>query len=226
MNPTPRADTSGQARQRWKLSGALLLLGAAVWFLHATFKSDIPTPNVKPFASLGGLAADETVALMGTHGSIAIVSEIPDPKSPASDAMVRSIGVVAVEVQAFKETLRRRGRYTILSELKLVRPADAINTAWPSDSFRKLLQSVPNHATLVAFCSLPSQLTPAERALLQSRTGRLIIVGGVVPEVKPLVDGRVAHLAISARVPTPQQESNEVETPQAWVRRVYAVLKP
>jgi len=36
----------------------------------------------------------------------------------------------------------------------------------------------------------------------------------------------LAHLAISARVPVPPPERDGPETPEGWVRRVYAALKP
>ena len=226
MKSPSRASALSGNRERWKLACAVCLLFAAGWFAHVMLRSDLPKPKVKPFASLGAFAAGETVALIGSQGSIAIVSEIPDPKSPPEDPMVRSIKMVAVQVEGFREAMQQQGRFIYLPELKLVRPSDAIKTVWPSGAFLKLLQSLPDGATLVAFCSLPGQLSPAERSLIQSRAGRLIIIGGVVPEVKPLVDTRVAHLGISARVPVPQPAGNEPETPQAWVRRVYAVVKP
>lgn len=209
-----------------KLAGALLLLLGAGWFLMRAFKSDIPKPNLKPFASLGSLAADETAALIGKSGSIAIVSEIPDPKSPGEDPMVRSIKMVAAEVDGFKATLQLKGKFSYHPELKLVRPSQAMKTVWPPGEFLKLLQRHPDTTTIVAFCYPPGQLTSAERSLLLSRTGKFIIVGGVVPEVKPLIDQRVAHLAVSSVVPVPQATEQTLETPQAWVRRVYVVLKP
>ena len=69
----------------------------------------------------------------------------------------------------------------------------------------KLLQSLPDGATLVAFCSLPGQLSPAERSLIQSRAGRLIIIGGVVPEVAShahldLLNPMVARAMVEAGV--------------------------
>lgn len=209
-----------------KLTGVAVLLLVAGWILLQAFKSDIPTPNPKPFASLGSLAAEETAALIGRSGSIAIVSEVPDPKAPREDAMVRSLKMVAAEVDGFKATLRSQGTFTYPPELKLVRPSNAMKTVWPAGEFLKLLQRHPGSTTIVAFCYLPGELSPTERSLLQSRTGKLIIVGGVVPEVKPLVDARVAHLAVSSLVPVPQPTDPAPETPQAWVRRVYAVLKP
>lgn len=226
MKPKPAVEPTGKARHYLRLAGALLGLVAAGWFLLQSFKSDIPKPYVKPFASLGSLAADETRTLIGNQGSIAIVSEIPDPKSPAEDAMVGSIKMVAVEVDGFKEAMRRKGKFTYLPELKLVRPSDAIKTVWPTGEFLRLLQRLPDNATLVAFCALPGQLNSTERRLLQSRTGKLVIVGGVVPDVRPLVDQRVAHLAVAARVPVPPAEGTAPEAPHEWVKRVYEVLKP
>lgn len=220
------AETDQKSRHYLKLIGALLFLIAAGWFLLRTFQSDVPKPYVKPFTSLGSLAADETVTLIGRHGSIVIVSEIPDPKSPSTDAMVRSIKMVAVEVDGFKEAMQHKGRFTYLPELRLVRPSDAIKTVWPVGEFRKLLARLPDNATLVAFCGLPGQLSESEQRMLQSRAGKLVIVGGVVPEVKPLVERRIAHLAVAAKVPVPPAKDAAPEAPHQWVQRVYAVLKP
>lgn len=216
----------GQALRRLKHAGLVLLLILAAWSVLRGLRSDLPKPNTKPFASLGDLAAEETTALIGTAGSIAIVSEIPDPKSTREDPMVRSIQLVAAEVAAFKETLQQRGRFTMRGELKLVRPSQAIKTAWPTGAFLKLLQQHPPTTTIVAFCNLPGQFSPAERALLKSRPGKVIVVGGVIPDVKPLVDQGVAQLALAAKVPVPPPAGNEPETPREWVNRVYAVLKP
>jgi len=226
MQSSTAAKGSDRAPSALKLTGVALLLVGAGCFLLQAFKSDIPKPNVKPFTSLGSLAADETAALIGRSGSIAIVSEIPDPKSPSEDAMVRSIKMVAAEVDGFKATLQSKGNFTYQPELKLVRPSNAMKTVWPAGEFLRLLQKHPSTTTIVAFCYLPGQLSPTERSLLQSRTGKLIIVGGVVPEVKPLVDQRVAHLAVSSMVPVPQPPDASPESPHAWVRRVYVVLKP
>lgn len=218
--------SDGQVMRRLRLAGLVVLLVAAGWSVLRSLRSDLPKPNTKPFASLGNLAAEESMALIGTVGSVAIVSEMPDPKSAPEDPMVRSIQLVATEVAAFKETLQQRGRFTLRPEMKLLRPSEAIKTAWPPGAFLKLLQQHPSTTTIVAFCNLPGQFSPAERALLKARPGKLIVVGGVIPEVKPLVEQGVAHLAVAARVPVPPPKGTEPETPREWVSRVYLVLKP
>lgn len=218
---------TGAGKPSWlKLSGVAVLLVVAGWILARNFRSDLPKPNPKPFASLGSLAAEETAALIGGTGHIAIISEIPDPKSHREDPMAQSIRMVAAEVEAFRDTLQRLGKYTFLPELKLVRPSQAIKTVWPAGEFLRLLQRPPDNTTVVAFCALPGQLTATERSLLKSRSGKLVIIGGVVPEVRPLVEQRVAHLAVAAKVPVPAAQDGAPETPEAWVRRVHLVMKP
>lgn len=175
--------------------------------------------------SRGTLAADEVFQLPGAGKTIAIVMEVKDPKAPADSDAARVLDARAVEVESFKKSLNARGKFTWSPELKLIHPDGESRTVWPPGAFQKLLSQTPPHATIVAFCLLPAQLTDAEKNLLKSRTGKLVINAGAVKEVKPLIDAGLVDMAISIRLPVPPAPADGKETPQQTVRRIYEVLK-
>jgi hypothetical protein len=179
----------------------------------------------KPFESLGAFAADQTVKLIGSSGTIALVIEVPDPNSGANSPMARSINMIAAEADAFKERLKSKGKFTFGPELKLVRPGDAMKTVWPAGVFTKLLNQHSSD-TIVAFCHLPDSLTADSKNLLRQRRGKMIVVAGVVPDLQPLVDDRLIQLAIAQKMPIPPAPSSGAETPGQWVTRIHAVLTP
>ncbi len=184
------------------------------------------TVDTKPFESLGSFAADEAMALIGNSGTVAIITESPDPKAGANHPMARTIKLIALESETFKKHLNLMGKFTLVPELKLMRPEGAIKTVWPPGEFAKLLQKHPPHTTIVAFCDLPSPLSGAEKQMIRQRTGKVIVIGGVVPEVDPTVQEGLIHLAIATKAPVPPKTGDGPETPSQWVRRVFAVLKP
>lgn len=181
--------------------------------------------NAKPAETRGAFAADEALQLIGVTGTVSIILEIPDPKSPATPDMERFINLISTEADAFKKRLKDKGRFTFTSELKLLRPAEAIRTAWPVGELSKFLERTPPTATIVAFCLLPASLNEAERAALRSRPGKLIIVAGSSQDIKPYIDQKLAHLAVTSKMPVPPPTGTAPETPIQWVMRVHEVLK-
>ena len=182
--------------------------------------------NSKPVESRGAFAADEALQIIGNAGSVAIVMEVNDPKSPNTPDMTRFLGLISAEVDAFKERLQQKGKFTFAPELRLPRPDGAMRTVWPAGAFTKLLQAHPASTTIVCFCYLPGKLTEAEKNILRTRSGRVIVVAGAVTEVKPYTEERLAHLVVTSKMPVPPASSTDPETPAQWVRRVHTVLKP
>ncbi len=230
-----------------KIVALILVVGIAVAFLIFQLRRE-PPPEVdtkraaqlqgvfaggatksgvtaKPAETRGAFAADETLQLVGNSGTVAIVLEIPDPKMPGTPDMTRFFNLVADEVDAFKKRLKDKGRFTIAIELKLPRPEGANRTVWPTGEFTKFLQRTPPSATIVAFCYLPETLSEADKAALRSRPGKLVIVAGSAPETKPYIDQKLAHMAVTSKMPIPLPTGTEPETPIQWVMRVHTVLK-
>jgi len=180
----------------------------------------------KPIESRGVFAAEQALQLMGSSGTIAIITEIPDSKNPPLPDMTRFLNLIAVEADAFKGHIKTLGRFTFTEELKIPRPDGGMRTEWKPGQFLAFLQKQSPGTTIVAFCFLPENLTEAEKQALRTRAGKLILVAGSVPEVKPYIDQRLAHLAVASKVPVPPYTGTGAETPGQWVRRVHAVLKP
>lgn len=194
-------------------------------FAAAPTKS--PTAAIsKPVETRGAFAADEALQIIGNAGTVAIVLDVNDPKFPNTPDMARFLGLISTEVDAFKDRLQQKGKFTFAPELRLPRPDGAQKTVWPAGSFTKLLQSHPASTTLVFFCYLPETLTDVEKNNLRTRSGKVIVAAGAVPEVKPYVDERLVHLAVASKMPIPPATGTGPETPGQWVRRVHAVLKP
>jgi len=182
--------------------------------------------NAKPAETRGAFAADEALQIIGNAGAVSIVWEVPDPKLPVTPDMERFFGMIGTEVDAFKKRLKDKGRFTFGGELKLPRPDGANRTAWPAGELSKFLERTPPTATIVAFCLLPANLSEAEKAALRSRPGKLIIVAGSTPDMKPYIDQKLAHLAVTSKMPVPPPTGTEPETPIQWVMHVHDVLKP
>jgi hypothetical protein len=180
----------------------------------------------KPVESRGIFAAEQAIQLIGSSGTIALITEVPDSKNPPLPDMARFLNLIAVEAEAFKDHLKTLGRFTVADELKIPRPDGAMRTEWKPGQFLAFLQKQGPATTIVAFAFLPENLTEAEKQALRARLGKLILVAGSVPEVKPYIDQRLAHLAVASKVPVPAYTGTEPETPAQWVRRVHAVLKP
>jgi len=180
----------------------------------------------KPVESRGVFAAEQALQLIGNSGTVAIVTEIPDPKNPPMPDMARFINLIAVEADAFKNHLKTLGKFTITEELKIPRPDGGMRTEWKPGQFLSFVHKQSPATTIVAFAFLPETLTETEKQALRSRTGKLILVAGSVPEVKPYIDQRLAHLAVASKIPVPAYTGTETETPGQWVRRVHTVLKP
>ena len=186
-----------------------------------------PAVNTKPFESLGSFAADEVFQFIGDSGSIAIVRESTDPKLQYPGRTVNRFKAVAAEVESFKEHLKRKGQFTFHTEHKLVQPTDppSWKTVWPAGEFTRLLEPQTEGVTIVCFCYLPGRISESEKGMLRTRTGKLIVVAGALPEVQPYIDERLAHLVVTSKLPVPPATSSAPETPDQWVRRVHTVLK-
>lgn len=181
--------------------------------------------NSKPAESRGAFAADEFMQVAGKSGSVVLVTETPGAMMLSTSDMGRFLGMIAAEVEAFKDRLEDGGKFTFLPELKLPRGDGATRTSWPSGAFTQLLQRTPPQAHIVAFCQFPAQLTDGEKTLLRSRPGKVMIAAGLESEMRPLVQEKLISLAVATRTPIPAPPTTNPESPTQWVRRVHVVLK-
>lgn len=216
----PEATQSGS---NLKLIGALLLLGVAGVFLFFLVLRGSSKPDLKQFGSLGEYAAEETAKLIGKSGRVVLVYDIYDPKTGGSDAG-KPFADQGMQVAGFRKRLARLGSFTFAPDLKLVRPNMVFRSVWPDGTLPKLMSANSPETTFVLFASPPT-LSKDEKDLLRSRSGKLVIVGGALPDVQWLAKERLAHLIVASRYPVPPP-TKKSETDREVTRRVYAVVTP
>jgi hypothetical protein len=182
--------------------------------------------NSKPAETRGAFAADELIQLAGSSGSVVVVREVPGFGVTGNSDMGRFISMISSEADSFKDRLKGKGRFSFLADVELPRADGTTRTQWPTGGLSKLLQSTPANATIVMFCLPPAQISEGEKAQIRSRPGKIVIVAGSEPEVKPLIEQRLINLAVTSKVPIPAPPSTGSESPIQWVARVHTVLKP
>ena len=206
-----------------KLAGVVLLLGFAGAFVYRSAFGGKQKPNLKQFASVGEYAAEETAKVIGKSGRIVMVYDIYDPKAGGPNAG-KPFETQWAQVTAFKKRMSHAGSYTFAGDWRLNRPNMVFYSVWPPGSFAQLVGANPPDTTIVLFANPPA-FTAGEKSLLQSRPGKLVVIGSVLPEVEGLAKERLAHLIIAARYPVPPA-TKDPESEGDLVRRVYARLTP
>jgi hypothetical protein len=206
-----------------KLTGALLLLGVAGAFLYFLAFGGRQKPDLKQFGAAGEYAAEETVKVIGKSGRIVLVYDIYDPKTDGSEAG-KAFADQGVQAAAFRKRLAKLGNFTFAPDWKLARPNMVFRSVWPDGAFAKLVSANSPESTLVLFANPPA-LTKDEKSLLQSRPGKLVLIGGALPEVQWFAKERLAHLIVASRYPVPPP-TKKLETEREVTRRVYAAVTP
>lgn len=222
MKPKPAAESDEKTLRYLKVAGVLLLLVAAGWFLVRSLQPDRPKVNTRPFKSLGGWAAEETSKFLNKSGKVLVLREVPASNMLATDPLRQVLEAQDAQVDEFKHRLEALGKFEIGSDFRLIRPGNSQYSVWPSGAMTKLLQTQPQNTTLVAFCSLPP-FDSAEKTLLGQRSGKMVIVGGMVNESRGLVKAGLVHLALVYRLPVPPK-TTENETPDQWVQRCFLTI--
>ncbi len=206
-----------------KLVGAILLLGLAGAFLYHIAFGGRTKPDLKQFGSVGEFAAEEVVKAFGKSGRVVLVYDVYDAKSGGAEAG-KPFADQGMQAEAFRKRLAKLGTFTFAPDWKQPRPNLVFRSVWQEGEFAKLIKGTPPEAMLVLFANPPT-LTGDDKSLLQSRPGKLAVVGGVLPEVQWLAKERLAHLVIASRHPVPppvKQPESDAEV----TRRVYAVVTP
>ncbi len=192
------------------------------------FASGVTSTKVvtKTAAALGTFAADEVLNLIGRSGTIIFVHEIPPAGLPDANPLVRSGKLVAAQVQACKDRLRQKGKFTFGADLHLLSSQSAVQTEWPPGELARLLRREGGTPTIIAFCQLPEPLGEEDRRHLRQRNGKLVMVGGEATEKQAQLRTELTHLAIARRTNVPPAPSARSETPDQWARRVHVALRP
>ena len=205
-----------------KWLGVIALFLAAGAFLYFMIVGTKTKLDPTQFNAVGDFAAEEAAKLIGNSGTIVMIYDIVDPKSGSADAG-KPFADQGARVDAFRKRMAKLGSYTFAPDVKLLRPPMVYKSVWPEASWSKLA-SANASATIVLF-SGPPNWTNEEQAALTTRSGKLVVVGGTVPEMEPLAKAKLVHLAIAARMPVPPPSAKS-ETPRQATERVYAVLTP
>ena len=223
MNRNTQTAENNPSGSYLKLAGALLLVVfAGVFLFHFVFGGG-QKPDLSQFASVGGFAAEEAAKIIGKSGRVVLVYDINDPKTGGADAG-KPFADQGMQSGAFRRRLGKLGAYIFAKDWMLARPNMVFRSVWPDDNFTKLLNANPPETTIVLFAT-PPPLTPDEKRLLQARSGKLVVIGGALPDVQWLAKERLAHLVIATRYPVPPP-TKKPETEREVTARVYAAVTP
>lgn len=218
--PTARANPSGSYV---KLAATLcLVISVGALLYHFAFGGR-QMPELRQFGSVGEFAAEEAAKVIGKSGRVVVAYDIYDPKTGGADAG-KAFAEQGVQAAAFRKRLAKLGTYAFASDWKIPRPNLVFRSVWPEGNFARLLSANPSETTIVLFANPPA-FTQDEKSRLLSRPGKLIVLGGVLPEVQGLAKEKVAHLVVASRFPVPPP-SKKQETEREVTERVYAVVTP
>ena len=212
-----------RSRSHLKLVGALLLLSLAVGGLYFFVFRSGSKPDLKQFGTLGEYAAEEVAKIIGRSGRVVLVYDIYDPKAGGSDAGA-AFADQGMQAAGFRKRMAGLGSYSFAQDFKLARPNMVFRSVWPAGTISKLVNANPPETTIVLFAT-PPQRSKEEKNMLQSRSGKLVVVGGALPDVQWLAKERLAHLIIASRYPVPPPPKNP-ESDRQMTQRVYAVVTP
>lgn len=194
----------------------------------SVFASGVTSTKIvtKTASALGTFVADEALKLIGSSGTVLFVQETAPTGMPDTHPLVRSGKLVAAQVQACKERLRQKGKFTIGADLRLPRTLSALQTEWPPGEFSRLLQRDGGTPTIIAFCQLPEPLGSEDSRQLRQRSGKLVMVGGEATDLQAQLRAGLIHLAVTRRTNVAPATSARSETPDQWARRVHVALRP
>lgn len=194
---------------------ALLATVGSLAFLYFTQFAGPPKANLKPFETLGEMVATETAKLLGGSGSVVVVMESFEQLANPS---------VEPQLKGFKAGLAKAKGVTLKGVEYYKHGEGEDISRWPAGLAAKLAAMGQGAAATVLFVALPQSLSPEEIAALKSSGSKLVLVGGAVPLVKPLLTQGVFQLAIVNRFPP--KPAPKKETPAEWFGRAYLVATP
>ncbi|NBV23279.1 MAG: hypothetical protein EBS05_15330 [Proteobacteria bacterium] len=194
---------------------ALLATVGALAFLYFTQFAGPPKANLKPFEMLGEMVATETAKLLGGSGSVVVVMESFDQVVSKS---------AEPQLKGFKAGLAKAKGVT-LKGVEYYKHAEGEDVSrWPAGLAAKLAAMGQGASATVLFVALPQSLSAEEIAALKSSTSKLVLVGGAVPLVKPMLTQGVFQIAIVNRFPP--KPAPKSETAAEWFNRAYLVATP
>lgn len=199
-----------------KMVAVLALAGAAGWLFYRQSDSS-PKFDLSPYRALGVGTAEETAKLLGSKGSVLLISR---DTSDVSDHALEG------QLKSFQETIKKIPAMSIAATEKFkLSPMERMATggAVPREQFLKALQSHPNIGAVVLFCAFPQLSAPDYAALKQSGV-KVVVASACVPGYRKLVESQVIHLAIVPQFEPPAATANPPTTMRGWFEQEFLVV--
>ncbi len=192
----------------------LAIIGATIRLV--TSQSDGSSKvNLKPFEYLGSVAAEETVKLLNSQGSVvAVVEVIEGMQNPGNEAQVKGL----------KAGLAKAKGVTLKEVKELKREMSGDPRFWPEGRAAQIASLGSGASAVVLFVNFPQTLPPPDVAALKGSGAKLLVVSGASPTVDLLVAQGVIQVAIMNRVPS-KSASSTSEKPAQWFERAYTVVR-
>lgn len=199
------------------LLAILVIAGAATW-IYRSQSGRSAKFDLNPYQALGAGVAEETAKLLGSKGSVVVIS--PDT-SEFSNAAIEG------QLSSFQKTLAKSGLTVAATVNFKLAPMERMATggAVPRDQFLQALQSHPKAGALILFCPFPP-LAGEDYAALKQSGLKVIVASGYMPDYRKLLDSQVIHLAIIPQFDTPPAGGKPPTTLRGWFEQDFLVITP
>jgi hypothetical protein len=197
------------------LLASLVIFGAVVWIYRG--QSRARSFDLNPYQALGAGTAEETAKLLGSQGSVVVISpDTSESKNAAVDG----------QLQSFQDTLQKNKAVAIAATVKFkVTPMERMGTggAVPRDQFLQALQIHPNAGAVVLFCGFPP-LDSQDYATLKKSGIKVVVASGYLSAYRKLLESQVIHLAIIPQFETPPAGGKPPTTLRGWFDQDFLVV--
>ena len=197
------------------LLSMLVILGASSFLLFARRE---PKIELGPYQSLGMVAAEETLRMVGDKDQIVIV---------AQDGRDFDMPALEAQLKAFQTTARKQAKVNVEVE-RITMDAMAMMAAggrMPAEQFFKMLQAHPKAGAIVLFLGFP-MLRDRDFDALKQRAPKLVVVAGYRSDYQQLLERRFINLAIVPRFDPVPETARKLKSLREWFDQEYVIIDP
>ncbi len=194
---------------------ALLAIAGAVFWI---FRSQTGNQkfDLNPYQALGAGTAEETARVVGTRGSVVVVSQ---------DTAESSNAAIDGQLKAFQDTIKKGKTLSIAEVVKFkVTPLERMSTggAMPREQFMQVLKKHPDLGAVVMFCGFPP-LAAQDYTVLKQSGVKVVVASGYMSIYRKLLEAKLIELAIIPRFET-AAASKPPRTLRDWFDQDFQVI--